>query len=118
MHIDQIPLDHLSVSKANMRSGKKPPDISDILPSIIKRGVISPLFVRPNCTPGHFEIVAGESARGIMALTMDGIAIGNGILTVENEEQAVVRADAARKDKGGEAAKAALAMLTLKERFA
>ena len=40
MHIDQIPLDHLSVSKANMRSGKKPPDISDILPSIIKRGGI------------------------------------------------------------------------------
>ena len=60
MHIDQIPLDHLSVSKANMRAGKKPPDISDILPSIIKRGVISPLFVRPNCNPGHFEIVAGK----------------------------------------------------------
>ena len=56
----------------------------------------------------HFEIVAGESARGIMALTMDGIAIGNGILTVENEEQALVRADPAQKDKGGEAAKAAL----------
>jgi 6,7-dimethyl-8-ribityllumazine synthase len=66
----------------------------------------------------HFEIVAGESARGIMALTMDGIAIGNGILTVENEEQAAVRADPAQKDKGGEAARAALAMLRLKERFA
>ena len=60
MHIDQIPLVRLSVSKANMRAGKKPPEISDILPSIIKRGVISPLFVRPNCTPGHFEIVAGK----------------------------------------------------------
>jgi 6,7-dimethyl-8-ribityllumazine synthase len=65
----------------------------------------------------HFEIVAGESARGIMALTMDGIAIGNGILTVENEAQALVRADPAQKDKGGEAAKAALALLALKERF-
>ena len=65
----------------------------------------------------HFEIVAGESARGIMALTMDGIAIGNGILTVENEEQALVRADPAQKDKGGEAAKAALALLALKERY-
>jgi 6,7-dimethyl-8-ribityllumazine synthase len=65
----------------------------------------------------HFEIVAGESARGIMALTMDGIAIGNGILTVENETQALVRADPARKDKGGEAAKAALALLALRERF-
>lgn len=65
----------------------------------------------------HFEIVAGESARAIMALTMDGIAIGNGILTVENEEQALVRADPGQKDKGGEAAKAALALLALGERF-
>lgn len=66
----------------------------------------------------HFEIVAGESARGIMALTMDGVAIGNGILTVENEAQALVRADPAQKNKGGEAAVAALALLRLKERFA
>ena len=65
----------------------------------------------------HFEIVAGESARAMMALTMDGIAIGNGILTVENENQALVRADPAQKDKGGEAAKAALALLELAERF-
>ena len=66
----------------------------------------------------HFEIVAGESARAIMALTMDGIAIGNGILTVENEAQALVRADPAQKDKGGEAAKAALALHGLANRFA
>ena len=66
----------------------------------------------------HFEIVAGESARGIMALTMDGMAIGNGILTVENEEQAIVRADPEQKDKGGEAAKAAIALLDLQGRFA
>jgi 6,7-dimethyl-8-ribityllumazine synthase len=66
----------------------------------------------------HFEIVAGESARGIMALTMDGMAIGNGILTVENEEQALVRADPAQKDKGGEAAKAALSLYELSNRFA
>lgn len=65
----------------------------------------------------HFEIVAGESARGIMALTMDGVAIGNGILTVENEAQALVRADPAQKNKGGEAAEAALALLTLREKF-
>jgi 6,7-dimethyl-8-ribityllumazine synthase len=65
----------------------------------------------------HFEIVAGESARAIMALTMDGIAIGNGILTTENEEQALVRADPSQKDKGGEAARAALALLALAERF-
>jgi len=66
----------------------------------------------------HFEIVAGESARGLMALSMDGVAIGNGILTVENEAQALARARRTEKDKGGEAAKAALAMLALKERFA
>ena len=66
----------------------------------------------------HFESVAGESARGIMALTMDGLAIGNGILTTENEAQALTRAKPDEKDKGGEAAKAALAMLALRERFA
>ncbi len=65
----------------------------------------------------HFEIVAGERARGIMALTMDGIAIGNGILTVENEAQAIVRADPKQKDKGGEAAIAAMALLNLQNRF-
>ena len=65
----------------------------------------------------HFEIVAGESARGIMALTMDGIAIGNGILTVENEAQALSRARPDEKDKGGEAAKAAMALLEYKGRF-
>lgn len=65
----------------------------------------------------HFEIVAGESARAIMALTMDGIAIGNGILTVENDDQALVRADPSQKDKGGEAAKAALALYDLQSRF-
>ena len=65
----------------------------------------------------HFEIVAGESARGIMALTLDGLAVGNGIHTVEDEAQAIVRADPAQKDKGGEAVKAALALLELKARF-
>ena len=66
----------------------------------------------------HFEIVAGESARGIMALAIDGLAIGNGILTVENEAQALARARPNDKDKGGEAAKAAIAMLELRSRFA
>jgi 6,7-dimethyl-8-ribityllumazine synthase len=66
----------------------------------------------------HFEIVAGESARALMALTLDGIAIGNGILTVENEAQAIARADSAQGDKGGDAARAALALLELKTRFA
>ena len=65
----------------------------------------------------HFEIVAGESARGIMMLTMEGLCIGNGILTTEDEAQALTRARKTEKDKGGEAAKAAIAMLELKGRF-
>ena len=66
----------------------------------------------------HFEIVAGESARGIMALTLDGIAVGNGILTVENEAQAQVRADPAQLNKGAGAAEAAMALLAVREKFA
>ncbi|WP_137898406.1 6,7-dimethyl-8-ribityllumazine synthase [Sphingomonas sp. 2SG] len=66
----------------------------------------------------HFEIVSNESARGIMALTLDGLAIGNGILTTENEAQAIARADPAELDKGAGAAQAALAMLALRERLA
>jgi 6,7-dimethyl-8-ribityllumazine synthase len=65
----------------------------------------------------HFEIVAGESARGLMALTMDGLAVGNGILTVENEQQAIVRANPKHANKGGGAAEAALALLDLKSRL-
>jgi 6,7-dimethyl-8-ribityllumazine synthase len=63
----------------------------------------------------HFEVVSNESARGLMALTLDGLPIGNGILTVENEAQALARARSSEKNKGREAAQAAIAMLTLKE---
>ena len=67
----------------------------------------------------HYDYVCGESARGLMNLsTFDGLAIGYGILTVENMEQAEVRADPARGDKGGESTKAALAMVAIKRRFA
>jgi len=66
----------------------------------------------------HFEIVSNESARAIMELTLQGYAIGNGILTVENEDQAIVRADPARGDKGGGAAKAALDLFDLREKYA
>ena len=62
----------------------------------------------------HFEIVCNESARGIMDLiTTELLPIGNGILTVENDVQAWERADPSRKDKGGDAARAALAMSDL-----
>ena len=66
----------------------------------------------------HFEIVAEESARALMELTLQGFAIGNGILTVENEAQAIERADPKQGDKGGHAARAALALYELRERFA
>jgi 6,7-dimethyl-8-ribityllumazine synthase len=67
----------------------------------------------------HYDTVAGESARGLMDLTIhQRLAIGNGILTVENEDQAWARVSADRvEDKGGNAAKAALAMIALRQRF-
>ncbi len=66
----------------------------------------------------HFEIVAGESARGLMALTIDGLAVGNGVLTVENEAQAIVRADPTQLNKGAGAAEAAMALLAIQGKFA
>jgi 6,7-dimethyl-8-ribityllumazine synthase len=65
----------------------------------------------------HFEVVSDESARGIMDLSMTGLAIGNGILTVESEEQAWERARSSEGDKGGGAARACLAVLSVKQRL-
>ena len=65
----------------------------------------------------HYDIVAGESARGIMELTLDGLCIGNGILTVDNEEQAWERARRSERDKGGQAALACLTMIGLARRW-
>ena len=66
----------------------------------------------------HFELVSNQSARGIMDLALQGFAIGNGILTVENEAQAIVRCDPQQMDKGGGAAKAALALYDLRTKYA
>jgi len=66
----------------------------------------------------HFDIVANESARALMELaTEESLAIGNGILTTENEEQAWVRARKGEGDKGGFAARAALTMIALRQRL-
>jgi 6,7-dimethyl-8-ribityllumazine synthase len=65
----------------------------------------------------HFEIVSEESARALMDLTLAGFAIGNGVLTVENESQAIERADPGQGDKGGHAARAALALYELREKY-
>lgn len=65
----------------------------------------------------HYEVVSEQSARAIMDLTLEGLAIGNGIITVENEDQAWERASAEKLDKGGGAAAAALAMIAWKRKL-
>jgi 6,7-dimethyl-8-ribityllumazine synthase len=66
----------------------------------------------------HFEIVANESARGLMELGIThGLCIGNGILTCENEEQALARASRDGQDNGGDAARACLALINLRARY-
>ncbi|MEL7215129.1 MAG: 6,7-dimethyl-8-ribityllumazine synthase [Pseudomonadota bacterium] len=65
----------------------------------------------------HYDIVAGESSRALTDLGLVGLAIGNGILTVENWEQAEERANPAKMNKGGGAAEAALHVLKLAQRF-
>ncbi len=64
----------------------------------------------------HYDIVAGESARGLMDLSLKyNLVIGNGIITCENMDQAIVRADPEQKNKGGEAAHAVLSLLELRD---
>jgi 6,7-dimethyl-8-ribityllumazine synthase len=64
---------------------------------------------------GHYDIVAGESARALMDLAVArGLPLGNGILTVDTEAQALARARVAEMNKGGGAAEAALAVLAIK----
>jgi 6,7-dimethyl-8-ribityllumazine synthase len=66
----------------------------------------------------HFDIVANESARGLMELAVHrGLCIGNGILTVEDEDQALRRARRDELDKGGDAARACLALVALRNHF-
>ena len=66
----------------------------------------------------HYETVCSESARGLMDLAIaEKLAIGNGILTVEDKAQAWERADLAQKDKGGDAARATISLATLQKSF-
>lgn len=67
----------------------------------------------------HYETVTNDSSRGLMTLGTDwGTPIGNGILTVENEAQAIVRADPAQKNKGADAAAACIALMEMRDDFA
>jgi 6,7-dimethyl-8-ribityllumazine synthase len=87
--------------------GGKPYDAAIALGCVIKGETI------------HFEIVSMESSRGLMDLAVARkFPLGNGILTVNNEEQALARARASELNKGGDAARAALAMLRIKRRLA
>ncbi|QTC93270.1 6,7-dimethyl-8-ribityllumazine synthase [Brevundimonas goettingensis] len=65
----------------------------------------------------HFEIVSDQSAAGLMQLGLKGLAIGNGILTTEDEDQAWARAKLSEGDKGGGAARAALDLIALRKRL-
>ena len=66
----------------------------------------------------HYDMVCNDSSRGLMMLGLGGSCIGNGILTVENRDQAVVRADPAGQDKGGGAALAALHLIAISRKWA
>ena len=66
----------------------------------------------------HYDTVCNDSSRGLMMLGLSGACIGNGILTVENREQAVMRADPAGQDKGGGAAAAALHLIAISRKWA
>ncbi|MBI1170722.1 6,7-dimethyl-8-ribityllumazine synthase [bacterium] len=66
----------------------------------------------------HYDTVCNDSSRGLMMLGLSGACIGNGILTVENRDQAVVRADPAGQDKGGGAAAAALHLIAISRKWA
>ena len=65
----------------------------------------------------HYDYVCSESARGLMDLSLSGIVVVNGILTVENESQAIARADKNQKNKGAYLAQACLDMIALREKF-
>lgn len=99
-----------------------PAAIAFALASEEKRGRRFDGYVALGCVvrgaTGHYDVVAGESNRALMDLAVaERLALGNGILTVENDEQAWERADRTRLDKGGSAAAAALSMIALARKF-
>jgi ParB family transcriptional regulator, chromosome partitioning protein len=93
MKLDFIDLGKLSVSPANMRGGKKAPDISDILPSVRARGVLVPVLVRPNGSADTFEIVAGRrrflAAQAVAAETGVAEQMPSAILTDADDAAAI-----------------------------
>lgn len=94
MKLEFIALGNLAVSKSNMRYARKAPDVSDILPTVRARGVIQPILVRPNCQPGHYEIVAG--ARRFHAAR----------IVADDTRANAAKREGARPDDGGDEAEA------------
>jgi len=100
-----------------------PPALAMALEAADEDGIEYDGFVLLGCVirgeTTHYDVVAGESARAVMDLAVqEALALGNGILTVENPDQAWVRARVGQGDKGGQAARAALTMIALRQRFA
>lgn len=96
------------------------PALSMAMTSARRRDLPYEVFVVLGCVirgeTYHFEIVSNEGNRGVVDLQVaNRLALGNGILTVENHAQAVVRADPKQKDKGGDAAAAAIALYDIRQ---
>jgi len=93
--------------------------------SLVSQGAEAKLFagyIALGCVirgeTSHYDIVCGESARGLSKLALDrNLAIGNGILTVDNWEQAWARASVLKKNKGRDAAIACLSLFEIKQRY-
>lgn len=95
------------------------PAIAIAMASARRRDLSFDLYVALGCVirgeTGHYEIVAHEGNRALINVAVEHrLALGNGVLTVENREQAIARADPNRKDKGGDAAAAAIALFDLR----
>ncbi|WP_420392127.1 6,7-dimethyl-8-ribityllumazine synthase [Acuticoccus sp.] len=98
------------------------PALAMAIASARRRDLPYGVFVVLGCVirgeTGHYDVVAGEGNRAVVDLQVaNRLALGNGILTVESREQALVRADPAQKDKGGDAALAAIALNDLRQAF-
>ncbi len=104
-------------------------DIMDVpgafeIPGAVMLGAESGIydgFVALGCVirgeTSHYDYVAGESSRALMDLSLEGVALGNGILTVENSEQAMARASVSKKNKGADVANACLRMIEIREQL-
>lgn len=115
--------DYLSVQGVSYETAEVPGalEIPSVLSAAAQSGQYDAFIVLGCIIRGetsHYDIVCNESARGVYAVALaHDLAVGNGILTVENEAQAIVRADPNQKNKGRDAAEAALKVLNYQNQF-